>query len=117
MSGCYDALIGVAMLAGRGLLVSWFGVAPPVPPIHADLNGLFALAIAAGYTLPYRDPVRFRPYLWLMGPCLKGAGATLLVADHLLRGSPPSFLLFAAGDGLLALVTLWVLLRSRTAER
>ena len=117
MSGVYDAIIGVAMLAGRGLLVSWFGVAPPVPPIHADLNGLFALAIAAGYWLPYRDPVRFRPYLWLMGPCLKGAGAVLFVLDHVLRGSPSAFLLFAAGDGTLALVTLWALLRSRAAQR
>ena len=42
---------------------------------------------------------------------LKGAGAVLFVADYLLRGSPASFLLFAAADGALALVTLWALLR------
>jgi hypothetical protein len=112
ISGIYDAAIGLAMLCGRDLLVAVFGVAPPVPPIHADLNGLFALAIALGYTMPYRDPVRYRPYLWLMGPLLKGAGATLFVGDYLLRGSPASFLIFAAGDGALALVTLWALLRS-----
>jgi hypothetical protein len=47
-----------------------------------------------------------------MGPLLKGCGAILFVADHLLRGSPSSYLLFAAGDGTLALVTLWALLRS-----
>jgi len=46
-----------------------------------------------------------------MGPMLKGCGALLFIADHLLRGSPSSYLLFAAGDGTLALVTLWALLR------
>jgi len=109
----YDALLGVGLLAGRPLLVQWFGVPDPVPPIHADLNGLFALAIAAGYWLPYRDPDRYRGYLWVMGPMLKGAGAALFVADYLLRGSPASFLLFAAADGTLALVTLWGLLTTR----
>ena len=110
----YDALLGVGLLAGRPLLVQWFGVPDPVPPIHADLNGLFALAIAAGYWLPYRDPDRYRGYLWVMGPMLKGAGAALFVADVLLRGSPASYLLFAAADGTLALVTLWGLLTTRT---
>lgn len=109
----YDALLGAGMLAGRSLLVQWFGVPPPSPPIHADLNGLFTLAIAAGYALPYRDPERYRAYLWIMGPLLKGVGAAWFVADHVLRGSPSSYLLFAAGDGALALVTLWALLRSR----
>jgi hypothetical protein len=109
----YDALLGVGMTAGRGLLTGWFGLPEPVPAIHADLNGLFALAIAAGYLLPYRDPERYRGYLWVMGPVLKGGGAVLFIADHVLRGSPASFLLFAAADGALALVTLWVLLASR----
>ena len=111
VSGLYDAAIGISILFGRTLLVAFFGVAPPVPPIHADLNGLFALAIALGYAMPYRDPVRYRPYLWLMGPLLKGAGAALFIGDYLLRGSPASYLIFAAGDGTLALVTLWALLR------
>jgi len=111
----YDALLGIGLLAGRSLLVEWFGVAAPVPAIHADLNGLFALAIAAGYLLPYRDPDRYRAYLWVMGPLLKGAGAALFVFDYLLRGSPASFLIFAIGDGTLAVLTLWALLRSRRA--
>jgi hypothetical protein len=112
VSGIYDASVGVTMLAGRSLLVEVFGVAPPVPPIHADLNGLFLLAVAAGYLIPYRDPDGRggRAYLWIMGPLLKGAGATAFVLDHLLRGSPASFLLFAASDGSLALLTLWALL-------
>ncbi|MEI6669710.1 MAG: hypothetical protein WCP29_16290 [Acidobacteriota bacterium] len=113
LSAVYDFLIGAALLAGRPLLVQLFGLPDPVPPIHADLNGLFAVAIAIGYALPYRDPEKYRGYLWVMGPGLKGAGALLFVADHLLRGSPASFLLFAAGDGSIALLTLWALLASR----
>jgi hypothetical protein len=109
----YDTLLGFGLLAGRDLLVRWFGVPAPVPAIHADLNGLFTLAIAAGYLLPYREPDRYRGYLWVMGPALKGGGAALFVADYLLRGSPSSYLLFAAADGALALATLWVLLSTR----
>ena len=47
--------------------------------------------------------------MWVMGPFLKGAGAIAFLLDYLLRGSPASFLLFAASDGALALVTLWAL--------
>ena len=112
VSGIYDALVGVVMLAGRPLLVELFGVPPPVPPIHADLNGIFLLAVAAGYLIPYRDPdgSSGRAYLWTMGPLLKGAGAAVFVLDYALRASPASFLLFAASDGTLALLTLWALL-------
>jgi hypothetical protein len=45
-----------------------------------------------------------------MGPVLKGAGALAFVLDHVVRHSPRSFLLFAASDGALALLTLWVLM-------
>jgi hypothetical protein len=119
VSGIYDAVIGVMMLAGRPLLVQFFSVPPPLPPIHADLNGIFLLAIAAGYLIPYRDPASLggRAYLWIMGPLLKGAGALTFVADYYMRGSPPSFLLFAASDGALALVTLWVLIGSVRSVR
>ncbi len=117
VSALYDALIGVGMLAGRGWIIEWFGVPAPAPPIHADLNGLFALAIAVGYVLPYRDPERYRAYLWIMGPLLKGGGAALFVADRLLRASPSSYLLLAAGDGTLALVTLWALVRTHALAR
>jgi hypothetical protein len=116
VSGIYDALVGVLMLAGRPLLVQIFGVPPPVPPIHADLNGIFLLAVAAGYLIPYREPESSagRMYLWAMGPLLKGAGATAFVLDYALRGSPASFLLFAVSDGTLAAITLWVLMRRRS---
>jgi hypothetical protein len=112
VSGLYDCLVGIAMLAARPLLAQLFGVPLPQPPIHADLNGLFLLGIAGGYLIPYRDPGSRggRTYLWAMNVLLKGAGAVLFLVDHYLRQSPASFLLFAASDGALALITLWALL-------
>ena len=112
VSGVYDALVGIAMLAARPLLAQLFGVPLPQPPIHADLNGLFLLAVAGGYLIPYRDPARGPdgPISGSMDVLLKGAGATLFLVDHYLRQSPASFLLFGASDGALALITLWALL-------
>ena len=112
VSAIYDALVGVLMLLGRPLLAQLFSVRLPEPPIHADLNGVFLLSIAAGYLITYRDPDSSggRAYMWVMGPALKGAGALAFVADYVLRGSPRSFLLFAVSDGTLALITLWALL-------
>jgi hypothetical protein len=108
----YDAVVGVVMIAGRPLLAQLFSVQLPEPPIHADLNGVFLLSVALGYTIPYRDPDSRagRAYLWVMGPFLKGLGAVAFLLDHVVRHSPRSFLLFAASDGTLALLTLWVLL-------
>ena len=118
VSGIYDALVGVVMLAGRPLLAQLFSVALPTPPIHADLNGIFLLSIAAGYLIPFREPASpgGRAYLWIMGPLLKGAGAVVFVLDYLVRQSPPSFLLFALSDGTIALLTLAALLTSSTAD-
>jgi hypothetical protein len=115
VSGIYDALVGVTMLVGRPLLVQVFNVPLPEPPIHADLNGIFLLSVAAGYLIPYREPQSNsgRVYLWIMGPLLKGAGAATFLIDHYVRHSPRSFLLFALSDGTLALVTLWALLTVR----
>ena len=118
VSGIYDALVGAAMLAGRPLLAAIFGVPLPQPPIFADLNGVFLLAVALGYWIPYRDPdsAGGRAYLWAMGPFLKGLGALTFVADHLVRHSPRSFLLFAVSDGTLAVLTLWVLISTSGAS-
>ena len=88
-----------------------------MPEIHAKLNGLFLLAVGAGYWLPYRDPTRHRAYLWLMGPMLKGAGAAVFLADYYINNSPASFLLFAASDGALALWTLAALMAQGTGQR
>ena len=112
-SGLYDIVLGVALLAGRGLLTALFDVPAPVPPIHADLNGLFLLAVGVGYVLPFRRPDRYRGYLWVMGPFLKGLGCLVFLADHFVRQSPPAYLVFAAADGILAVVTLWVLMRTK----
>jgi hypothetical protein len=118
VSGIYDASVGVVMLTGRPLLARLFAVSLPTPPIHADLNGIFLLAIAAGYLIPYRDPQSSggRAYLWIMGPLLKGAGAAAFVLDYVMRDSPRSFLLFAVSDGTLALLTLAALVTSSTAD-
>ena len=109
VSGLYDFLVGAFLLLAPGALASLFGVPPASPPIFSDLNALFLMAVGLGYWLPWRDPHRYRGYLWIMGPFLKGAGALAFVLDYWFRGSPPSFLLFAASDGTLALLTWWAL--------
>lgn len=109
----YDGLVGAVLLLAPNVMASWFGVPPPTPRIFSDLNGLFLLAVSAGYYLPWRDPVAGRWYMWVMGPGLKGAGSLAFVLDYALRHSPASFLLFAASDGTLALVTLAALVAGR----
>ncbi len=109
-SAAYDLLLGGALLFAPGAVGAWFGAPPPALLIHANLNGLFAAAIGVGYLVVLSRLEQNRWYLWLMGPGLKGAGAVLFGLDFLLRGSPASFLLFAASDGLLAALT-WVALR------
>lgn len=111
ISGLYDTIVGALLLVAPGALASHFGVPPASPRIFSDLNGLFLIAVGIGYVLPWRDPVRYRGYMWVMGPMLKGAGALTFILDFVMRGSPRSFLLFAASDGTLALLTLWALMR------
>ena len=116
ISGLYDFIVGALLLCVPGWLASAFSVPPATPRIFSDLNGLFLLAVGAGYYLPWRYPDRYRGYLWVMGPFLKGAGAVTFILDYLLRGSPASFLLFAASDGTLALLTLYALMRERMTD-
>jgi hypothetical protein len=116
ISGLYDFIVGAFLLLAPDRLASLFGVPPANPPIFADLNALFLMAVAGGYVMPWRDPGRYRGYLWVMGPGLKGAGAVAFVLDYLLRDSPRSFLLFAASDGALALLTLLALLSARPSR-
>ena len=111
ISGLYDTVVGALLLFAPGWFARQFAVAPASPPIFSDLNALFLLCVGAGYYLPWRDPERHRGYLWIMGPVLKGAGATAFILDYLYRGSPKAFLLFAASDGALAVWTLYALLR------
>jgi uncharacterized membrane protein HdeD (DUF308 family) len=110
ISGVYDLLAGVVLVTGS-LTVDRIGDVPlSTPPVYSTLNGVFLIAVGLGYLIPYRDPQRGRTYLWVMGPFLKGAGALTFLFNYLARSSPSSFLLFAAGDGALALVTLWALI-------
>jgi hypothetical protein len=115
ISGLYDFLVGAFLLLAAGQMAAIFGVPPANPPIFSDLNGLFLIAVGIGYALPWREPERYRAYLWIMGPGLKGAGAAAFLLDYFLRGSPRSFLLFAASDGTLALLTLVALMRRRSS--
>lgn len=117
ISGLYDAAVGLVLLLAADRMATLFGVAPAQPKIFSDLNGLFLLAVAIGYSFPYRDPIGARWYLWVMGPLLKGAGAALFLLDYAFRHSPPSFLLFAASDGLIALLTFAALRGARGAVR
>ena len=108
------------MIAGRPIFARLFDVPLPVPPIHADLNGVFLLSVAAGYLITYRQPASDggRLYMWVMGPMLKGGGAAAFLLDYFVRGqSPASFLLFAASDGTLAVLTLWALLSRGEVSR
>jgi len=111
VSGLYDLLVGALLLLAAPQLAAAFGSPPITPPVFGDTNALFLICVGLGYLLPYRDPARWRGYLWIMGPVLKSGGALVFLRDYWLRGSPASFLLFAATDGALALWTLVALLR------
>jgi hypothetical protein len=110
-SGLYDFFVGAFLLLAAGRMAALFGMPLANPPIFSDLNAIFLMTVGIGYALPWRDPERYRAYLWVMGPVLKGAGAAAFLLNYYSRGAPPSFLLFAASDGLLALLTLAALLR------
>ena len=117
ISGLYDGVVGAFLLLAADRLAALFGVPPATPPIFSDLNGLFLLAVGAGYYLPWRDPERYRGYLWVMGPMLKGGGAALFIIHYVFGDSPASFLVFAASDGALALLTLWALVGATPPAR
>jgi hypothetical protein len=111
VSGVYDLAIGVAMLLAARPLAQIFGAPAPVPVLNAELNGVFALAIGIGYFWAARDLGARRGYLWIAGVTAKGLGAVVFLLDHFIEGSPASFLIFAASDGTLALLTAALLMR------
>ena len=104
-------------MVGADAMASMFAMPAANPRIFSDLNAIFLMAVGIGYAMPWHDPERHRGYLWVMGPLLKGAGAAAFLLHYFLRGSPRSFLLFAASDGVLAAVTLVALLRTDPAHR
>ena len=117
ISGVYDVLLGGALLFALEEVRQLFGTEPPRFPIHAHLNGLFALAVGLGYFAILKNLEANRWYVWIMGPLLKGGGALLFVLDFALRDSPSLFLMFAATDGVLAAVATVALLRSASPSR
>ena len=110
VSGAYDFALALPMLLAPVATAALFGAPAPVPVLNAQLNGVFTLSLAAGYFWAAGDPMGRRGYLWVAGVLAKLLGASLFVADHFLRGSPASFLLFAVTDGALGLLTLALLL-------
>jgi hypothetical protein len=117
ISGVYDLALAVAMLLFASRTAALFGAPPPVPLVNAQLNGVFTLALAAGYFWAAGDVEARRGYFWIAGVLAKGLGAALFVVDYLRGNSPASFLLFVLSDGTLALLTLGLLLRTRESGR
>jgi hypothetical protein len=111
VSGVYDLLLGVSMLAAAPALARLFGAPAPVPLVNAWLNGSFTLTLAGGYFWAAGDMAARRGYLWWAGVFAKGLGALVFLIDHFVNGSPASYLLFVFTDGTLALLTLALLLR------
>ena len=117
VSGLYDFVVGAFLLVAADRFAALFGVPPASPRIFSDLNALFLLAVGAGYYLPWRDPVRYRAYMWIFGVGLKTAGMIVFLADYMTRGSPASFLMFALSDGVFAALSLAALLDRSKAQR
>lgn len=111
IGGIYDLALSIPMLVAPEFTARLFGAPQPVPVLNAQLNGLFTMTLAFGYFWCAQDVHARRGYLWVAGVFVKLVGAALFIGDHFLRGSPTSFLLFAATDGSIGLVTLYALLK------
>ncbi len=111
VSAVYDLLLAVSMLFAAPLVSRLMGGPEPVPLLNAQLNGLFTLALGVGYFWALREDDRtLRGYMWVFNVLAKGLGAVIILIDQFTQGSPRTFLLFAATDGTLALLT-WLALR------
>ena len=117
VGGVYDFILSLPMMFAPELTARLFGAPPPVPVVNAQLNGLFTLTLALGYFWCAQDVSSRRGYLWVAGVFVKIAGAALFIGDHFLRGSPSSFLLFAATDGSIGLLTLLALMNPDEGAR
>jgi hypothetical protein len=111
VSFAYDLVIGLALLGATDRFAALFGVPVPEPRLFVTLCGVLLVCVGLGYLQPMRDPASHRAYLWIFGPLLKGLGASIFLYEHIGNGGPQSYLLFAATDGTLAIVTLAMLLR------
>ena len=111
VSGVYDLLLALPLLLAPVAMARAFGAPEPSPVVNAQLNGVFTLSLGVGYFWAARDVSLRRGYFWCAGVLAKALGSLIFILDALLRGSPRLFLLFAASDGTLALLTLLLLLR------
>jgi hypothetical protein len=110
--GVYDLALALPMLMAPEWAARLFGAPPPIPVINAQLNGLFTLTLAVGFFWCAGNVNARRGYLWIAGVFVKLAGSALFVVDHVLRGSPSSFLLFAVTDATIGLLTFAALVSS-----
>jgi hypothetical protein len=117
ISFAYDLAIGLALLVATDGFAALFGVPVPEPRLFVTICGLLLVCVGVGFLQPVRDPARYRGYLWVFGPVLKGLGASIFIYEHIWSNGPASYLLFAASDGTLALVTLVALLRTTSGGR
>ena len=115
VSAAYDFALGIPLLLAPEAVAGMMGAGPVQPVINAQLNGLFTFALGLGYLWAAQDIEARRGYMWIAGVFAKAAGSLLFLYDHFARESPDAFLLFAATDGTLALLTLVLL--SRTAKQ
>ena len=79
VSGVYDLALALPMLVAPVTIARLFGAPDPVPVLNAQLNGVFTLALAAGYFWAARDTEARRGYFWVAGVLAKGLGAALFV--------------------------------------
>ncbi len=86
---CIDAFVGLLCLFAQPLLEPWLGLAVKDPAITTIAGG--ELIVAAGvYALAFRDPVRWRPLLWLCA--LDQTLGIVLPALEIARGNAPATL-------------------------
>lgn len=111
LSLVYDLSVGLVLLVAPGTLASWFGAPLPDPILFVRLNAVFLIAVGLGYLQPLRNPSAHRAYMWIFGVLLKLAGSAIFMTEYSSGNSPASFLLFAASDGVIGLLTLAALLR------
>ena len=88
ISGLYDFVVGAFLLAGRRTARVALRRAARARRGSSPTSTAVPVPSAIGYYLPWRDPERYRGYLWVMGPLLKGAGAARVPARLRLPGSP-----------------------------
>jgi len=115
LGALYDLLFGAAILLLPALAASWLGLALPQDPVYLKLNGIFLLLLAALYSLPAADPVRYRAVAWVAAA--GRAAGFVYFARVAATGGESVFWLLGLGDLLFALLHLALLLSSREALR